>query len=321
MKRSFIVFTTLFFALFATSCSSLKKEQLVNIGANDWIGYEPLFIASGQNYFKNPNIRVVEFGSTSETIKAYKNGLIEMAAVTLDEAILLKETGYKPVIVLVFDISDGGDAIVAQKEIKDFQALKGKKIGFEKTALGAYVLALALEKNKIKESDIKMEYIEFSEHEDAFLNNLVDAVVTFEPTKSSLVKKGGNIVFDSKQIPNQIVDVLVVKEEFLKANPKAVEDVLSGWKIAYEKLKNSPDDIAKISSKKYKIDESEFLKLFEGIKIPSISENRALLQNNNDSNLSKTANMLMKIMKNKALLKEEISLSGLIDDSFIKAIK
>jgi len=112
--------------------------------------------------------------------------------------------------------------------------LRGKRIGVEDTALGDYVLARALQVHGMGDSEITPVSLTVDQTVAAFKSGEVDAVVTFEPFKSSITKLGGMKVFDSSEIPDEVVDVLVVHSEFARQNPAAVKAVVRGWLQAAE---------------------------------------------------------------------------------------
>lgn len=128
--------------------------------------------------------------------------------------------------------------------------LKGKRIGVENSALGAYMLSRALERAGLTYRDIKIVPLEIDEHYRAFIKNKVDAVVTFEPVKSKLLRRGGRIIFDSSQIPNEIVDVLVVEEVYIKKYPDVVQEVVKGWFKALKFWEGNPDKAITVMAKR-----------------------------------------------------------------------
>ena len=309
----------IFFIIFINGCSD-REEITFRIGTNDWPGYETLHIAENENYYKNVDIKMVEFPSASEVIRAYKNNLIELAALTLDEVLLLKAEGFNPKVILVLDISNGGDVIISQEEYKSFSDLKGKKVGVENSALGAYIISRALEINSLKQSDIQIIPLEFSEHYRAFVNKKVDAVATFEPVKSYLLKGKANIVFDSTQIKGEIVDVLIVRDKIYKKYGDKLVNILNGWYMAHSDLINKPNITAQKIAQRYDMKADEFLNSLEGLELPNLEKNLKLLSGDNPP-LKDTARALQKIMLSKNLLSKEINLSNMFTTKTLMEIQ
>jgi len=278
----------------------------MNVGTNLWLGYEPLYLASKNGYIKDDEVRLVEYTSASQVIMAYRNGVIDVAALTLDEALLLLENKFQPKIVLVLDISNGADVILGQPAITKFEQLKGKRIGVEDTALGAYVLSRALEINQMNITDVSVVSLEVDKHERAFLNNEVDAVVSFEPVKSKLLAANANILFDSTQIPNEIVDLLVVSENFYKNHTKDIAALKEAWFKALSYIHQHPQQAVQIMNNRQKLSPSEFSTAYSGIHFPDQEENNKLLSSHEKKSLLHISKKLVDIMIKKKLLQSEI---------------
>lgn len=299
----------LFITILLTACSEAVQPPL-RIGTNVWAGYEPLYLAREKNYFGNNNIKLVEFSSASQVIQAFRNNLIDAATLTLDEVLLLVETGEKLKIVLVMDTSNGGDAILAQSNIKSFADLSGKRVGVESNALGAYVITRALEINKLDKQSIKIIPMDIQDHEQAFMNKDVDAVVTFDPVRSVLLAEGAQSLFDSREIPGEIVDVLIVRDSYLANHADVIHGLLGGWYKALDFFENSPREAAKILGLRMKLNVDETLAAFEGFKLPNKAQNHQLIQQANPMLLT-TVNKLGHLMVRQDLLKKESNPSGL----------
>lgn len=294
-------------------CSSKNNDpQPLRIGTNLWPGYEPLYLARNLGYLDDTPIKLVEYPSSSEVIRAYRNGAIEAAALTMDEVLLLAESKLAPRIVLVMDISDGGDVVISHQQYHSMMDLAGKRIGAENTALGAYVLSRALSINNMNYQDIKLVPIEIDEHERAFLDNKVDAVVTFEPVSSKLVNAGGRIIFSSKQIPGEIVDVIVVRRDYLKKEPQVIKALQQRWFKALDYLNNQPQQAATIIAKRLDIQAEEFLNSLDGLLFPDQQENNRLLTGPQPT-LKNSIALLYDTMLQQRILHQQFDYTKLID--------
>ena len=56
--------------------------------------------------------------------------------------------------VMPLDFSNGGDAVVATLDIKDIPGLKGQKVAFAPLSPSDFLLAFALRKHGLKDSDV-----------------------------------------------------------------------------------------------------------------------------------------------------------------------
>lgn len=299
-------------ALAFTVCSQ-RQEPLLRVASGLWIGYEPLYLARSLGYYEDKNIRLVEMPSASQASAALRNGMIEAACLTLDEAISLMQDGVDLRVVLVIDLSHGGDVLLATSGIDSLQALRGKRIGVENAAVGAIILDAALQAGALQTQDVTIVPLTVDEHADAYLAGKVDAVVTYEPVRSQLLNAGARVLFDSSQVPGRIVDVLVVRSEIAAAHTRALKALLKGHFLAREYLASQPQDAAKRMAPR--LGENP-LAQFTGLTLLDMKENQAWL-GGNPPRLQSTASELADLMLRRKLLQKTVSVERLADPSFL----
>ncbi|QDV41684.1 Putative aliphatic sulfonates-binding protein precursor [Stieleria neptunia] len=288
-----------------------ETETPLLLGTNLWLGYEPLFLASDLGHFDENSVRLVECASSSQVIRQFRDNTIQAAALTMDEVLLLRERGLDLRVVLVLDISQGGDAIVARADVQDLADLRGRRVGVENSALGAFVLTRALKKVDLTVKDVTIVSVEADEHERAFLLDQIDAVVTFEPVRSRLLAAGAIELFDSTEMPNEIVDVLVVRADALEEHQSHLITVLRGWFQALQYLEQHPDDARRRLSVRIKLTPEQIEQGQRGLRAPNLQENLALL-GGQPSALEETASRLSTVMVDNALLGKQVVLSDCI---------
>jgi NitT/TauT family transport system substrate-binding protein len=236
-----------------------------------------LYLARDLKYYDDSTVRMVEYSAATEVLRAYRNGAIDGAALTLDEVLLLAQDGEEPRIVAVLDYSNGADVVLARPPIRDLAGLRGHRIAVENTALGAYMLERALDEAKLQPSDVTIVPTTEDEHESAYLSKRVDAVVTFEPVRSRLLKAGAVNVFDSSRIPGEIIDVLVVRRAYAENHPEQVQRLVEGWYRAVLYTDKAVADAAQRMAKRERISPHEFLRSLTGIRLSHLADNRVLL--------------------------------------------
>ena len=106
----------------------------VKIAFSTWVGYGPLYIAEQEGYFKKNGVDVelIKMEDPKERFPALMADRIEMIASTVDTALLYMKTPTDFQYVAAIDDSDGGDGIIAKKDITSVADLKGKKVGVNK---------------------------------------------------------------------------------------------------------------------------------------------------------------------------------------------
>lgn len=284
----------LFIALPLLGCNQDKSP--LRIGTNIWPGYEPLYLAREYGLLHKQQIHLVEYTSASQVMNAFRNGIIDSAALTLDEVLSLQSEGLDPKIVLVMDISTGGDAILAGPDTQDFKQLKGKRVGVENTALGSYFLNRALQLNGMTEQDINIVPIELHQHIPYFNDNRIDAVVTFEPARTKLTQQGARVLFDSSMIPNEIVDVLVINPDSYKEHRHQLEHLIAAWYQATALVKAEDTKALEIINRRLQLDELSLLKAYEGLVLPNSDLSQKLIYGSKPE-LLQTAEQLARTMQ------------------------
>lgn len=316
-RYSFSALLICFLAILS-SCVQTPSTPL-RVGANVWPGYESLYLARDLGYYDNFPIQLVDYPSATEVSRALRNGDLEVAALTLDETLALAETNPDIRAVLITDVSAGGDAIIAKSGIETLAALKGRRVGVESSALGAFFITRALEQVGLSPQDVEIVSLGVSEHEHAFKQGLVDAVVTFEPTRSKLLAMGANLLFDSKQIPGEIVDILTVPQTVLENQREALDGLVRGWFRALDYLHKNPQDAVKRMAAREGVEPKQFLASLALIHIPDLKENQELLSKA-DPKLLNVAKQLSQLMAKNNLLQQVVEVDSLLDDRLVKGV-
>lgn len=223
-------------------------------------------------------LRIVDYASAEQGLQAVRNGVAEVCPCTLDEALPLAADLPDLRIVQVLDSSYGADVILAQAEVPSLQALRGRRIGYEATALGAYVLTRGLATAGLSAADVTPVFLQVDEHERAFRERRVDAVVTYEPVRARLLAAGARSLFDSTQIPGEIVDVLVSRVSVVEGRTDALVAVVRGWLLAAERVRVRPEDTKLFLARRMALPPDEVLGAFAGIRLADLAENRAQLE-------------------------------------------
>ena len=300
----------------AASAAYAESGQRLRIGTNVWPGYAPLYIAADHEDWEDRlNARLVEYPSATEVLRAFRNRSLEAAALTLDEVLTLQASGVPVTVIAVLDISAGGDVILAQPHIQRFQDLRGKRIGVESSALGAYMLTRALELNGMALRDINVVHMDISAHERAFNSDQVDAVVTFEPVRTRLLNRGAREVFSSREIPGEIVDVLVVHDDALRVAWPRLRELVAGWFRAVDFMQREPSAAARFTARRLQAKPEDVLAGYEGLELPDAERNTRLLS----GELQTTAMRLQDALVEHGLLQSSWDIRELFEAGLLPA--
>ena len=285
-----------------SSCSEYEdKMPPIKVGAAPWIGYEPLFLARELGIYDSDRIKLVELLSSTETLNLLREGMLDVAALTLDEALMAIEEGMTIEVILVMDSSNGADVLLASPHFETMKSLQGHKVGVENNAVGAFLLQSALTASGMKLQDIKVVPLQGEQILSAFNTHKVDAVVTYNPKSILLQKQGAKRLFDSKQIPNKIIDVLVVRADGNKQKMSRIQDLVSGYFKALDFFKDSPKKAMAIMLPRLHLEVEDLEGAFQGVRLLDRVENQKLFKNKAQE-LQLLAQELQSILLEKGLL-------------------
>ncbi len=306
--------------LLALSCTKVP-DLPTRVGMILWPGYEPIVMAKDKGYLAGHEYRLVPFTSASEVLATFRNGDIEVAAITLDEFLLLHRDVPDACVIAVLDVSHGADVILGKPGIAELSQLKGKRVAFEMTALGAYMITRALETAGMSAADIHPLRVDVDRGEEAYHNGEADAIVTFEPTATRLRALGAVPLFDSSQIPGEIVDVLVARRAMIDEHEDNLVSLLGGWFREMADIKRDPDESHRILGAQMELSADESAAAYGKLILGDEAKNAELLRGTPPP-LEATANRLMETMVKHQLVAGEISPGDLIDlrplDSYMR---
>lgn len=164
------------------------------------------------------SVEIVQFNDYIESINQYTAGAFDgVSATNMDTLSIPAGSGVDTTALIIGDYSDGNDAVILKGE-GTLADLAGKPVNLVELSVSHYLLA-----SVINTSDADMIA--------AFSTSDVEAVVTWNPLVSEIVASypDANIVFDSAQIPGEILDLMVVNTDVLAANPDFGRAMVGAW--------------------------------------------------------------------------------------------
>jgi NitT/TauT family transport system substrate-binding protein len=295
-----------------------EPEPILNVGTNPWPGYEGMYLAKQLGYYNNTSIRLHNFGSAQEAMRAFRNGALDAVAVTLDEALQLAENEQQPRVILVFDVSRGADVLLARPTIASLADLRGKRLGVETSALGAYMLTRILQKANIKPTELTVVSITLDKHEEAFKTGQVDAVITFDPVRAKLMAAGARELFSSRSLPGEIVDVLVVRASALRSHQQGLQKLVDGHFLALQTLRRDPAAAALRLAPRGDGSADALRASWQLMELPDRPLNQRMLGQGEGSLLAALRG-LENVMRQYGLLRSAVDTRDLLDDRFVRA--
>jgi NitT/TauT family transport system substrate-binding protein len=226
MKKSLLLF--MLFALWSVGATAADK---LRVAWSHYTGWEPWAYAQNAGILKKwgakygIEIELTLINDYVESINLYTGGKFDACAMTNMDALTIPAVGgVDSTVIIVGDFSNGNDGIVMKNGggVKD---LKGRSVKLVEFTVSHYMLARALEMNGLKERDIKTVNTSDSDIASIFTTDKNGAIVTWNPMlQQTRNVKGAKMVFDSSQIPGEIMDLMVVRSNV----PDALKKALTG---------------------------------------------------------------------------------------------
>ncbi len=229
MKIALLVLTLL-------TCSNAFAKDKFSICWTIYVGWMPWDYGDSSGIVKkwadkyDIEIDVVQINDYIESINQYTAGQFDACTMTNMDALTIPSASFvDSTALIVGDFSNGNDGVVL-KDKTSLADIKGQQINLVELSVSHYLLARALETVGMTERDVSVVNTSDADMVAAYTTNDVTSVVTWNPLLSEITAMPkANKVFDSSDIPGEIIDLLVVNTETLKENPKLGKALVGAW--------------------------------------------------------------------------------------------
>lgn len=258
------------------SLTACGPPRPLRIMLHDWPGYAFLRLARQQGHLADAPVELLEEGSMSDSLAALEAGTVDGAALTLDNVIYLRSRGVDLVVVLLFNVSSGGDALLAPPSLSSLADLRGARVGAEDSALSAVMLNCALRAAGLERDAI--EVVHFTGNAlSAWKAGGLDAILAYQPSVQALRREGLQVIFDSRQTPFLIVDVLAVRRDALPAMASGLRTLIRAHFAVQQRWREDPLNTNFALASLLGVDVQHVHEVFRGLNIPDVRYNRQYL--------------------------------------------
>ena len=289
----------------------------LRVGTIVFPGYELMFLARDLGLLDERSVRLIELLSSTDNLRALAAGQLEAAALTIDEVMTARGDGIDLRVVLVFDVSAGADAVLARPSVQQLRDLAGKRIGVEDSAMGVVMFDALLAAAGLDVSQVKKVAITVDRSVDVYEGREVDAVVTFEPHAARLEALGAVRLFDSKAVPERIVDVLAVRADVMEAHAVALRRLVAAHFQALRHLREQAADAQARLARRLQVKPADVPTAFRGLDLPDAAQNRAILRAG--GRFDQSVRSIQVMMMANGLLRRSIGVNDLVDTRFLPA--
>ena len=186
-------------------------------------------------------IDVVQINDYIESVNQYTAGQFDaVTATNMDILTIASASGVDTTALIVGDYSNGNDAVI-MRDADQLSSIRGLPVNLVELSVSHYLLARALDSVGLSERDITLVNTSDADMVSAWAGSGVEALVTWNPMLAEIRSMpSANAVFDSSQIPGEILDLTVVNTETLNAHPELGYALAGAW---YETIALMLDEV------------------------------------------------------------------------------
>lgn len=257
------------------------SERRVTIGVDVWVGFAPLYVAQELGYFEDEGLDVdlVVMKGTTEMRAALVGGRVDAVTTSIDTALRNRAAGTPARVALALDRSAGADGLVARAPIDTVPGLRGASVAVQPDTPSHFFLLYLLDRAGVPPTDVKLVEMDSADAGAAFSAGRVPAAVTWEPWLSQALEQDGtHLLASTKELPNVILDVLLVRDALLDERASDVERLRRAWFRAVDYVLQQPGEAAKlVATERYGVEPAVFIDMISGLEYLNAPRNRELI--------------------------------------------
>lgn len=240
-----IAATVLALALSGATHAAQKRE--FKFAWAIYTGYMPWVYAEQSGILKKwadkygIKITLTQFNDYIESLNQYTAGQFDgVVGTTIDALALPASAGVDTTVLIPGDYSNGNDAIVIKGKGKSLKDLKGMNVHVVELSVSHFMLSRALQTVGLTERDITITNVADADFYPAFMTPQVQAIVAWKPGLSNIeAEPNTSVVFSSKQIPGELIDIGMVNTQTLQDNPDFGKALVGAWYETLEAMQGS----------------------------------------------------------------------------------
>src|SRR5579863_669200 len=219
-----------------------QQKPSFTVGWSVYVGWDPYYFMAKSGILRRwadkygISIRVQRF-DYAPSLDAFVAKNIDACAMTNMEALdMPAAAGIDTTAIIVGDYSNGNDAVIVRQNLTLAQ-IPGKPVLLVEKTVSQYLFERAMVMNGLGDQIRKVKYINTSDSDiaSAFLTDASKpVVVTWKPLVSQIARaKDVKVIFNSSQIPGEILDLMVVRTDVLNrpdgSGQKFAKAIAGAW--------------------------------------------------------------------------------------------
>ncbi len=285
-------------------------------------------IAEKKGWFKEAGLNVELIDTNADYFQSLQDmvdGKMDSNDFTLFGLTKYNVEGADLVAIIAMDNSWGVEGIIAKKEIKTVQELKGKIIGVSKNTYLEYILHTALQRAGLTLDDVKTVDIPPRKVAEEFSKGTIDAVVTWEPyveQTQAIENENVHKIFNTAEIPGISPALETFRRSFIEERPGDVQAFVKVWHKTTQFIKENPKEAFGIIAQNYNQTRSEVEVYAQADKILDLRDNiTAYSFGSGYESLHGSVSRMNDFLIEKGITKEQIDSTIFLDARFISNLE
>lgn len=302
--------------------AAADEDTTLQVALTTYVGYGLWHLADEQGYFDDRGVEVelTRIEDKDQTAAAFASGRINAWITTVDTFLYYDAEKIGAVQVMVSDVSNGADGVIATDDIATMADLAGKTVGVQVGSIGYFFLLNALAEVGLTEDDIVVKDMGAGDAGAAFVAGHLDAASTWQPWLSQADERG-HVLTDTADVPGLIVDTLAVSKETVASSPRTIAGVIAAYQDAHEFWSNNPDEATQIMADAFDLDVAEFEAQIDGVEFADLERNLAYFGTADDpGQIYDVVATGSEIYRSVGLVEQEIDPGAIIDPTFVQQL-
>jgi NitT/TauT family transport system substrate-binding protein len=235
--------------LLCVACSHPDAAQVsaqprLQIGVDLWAGYYPALLADQLGFFRDEQVAVdiAIPEDTDQLLVDFAAGSLDGIGVAAGDTINIVEAHSDAHIVLISDVSDGADMVLALPPIDKVEDLLGKSVGTNMGGFGEVLIRHMLDEHNVPPAAVKVLNVDAAHAVEGLVSGELAAVHTWEPYASRAGAAGAKVLYTSHDTDGLVMDGFMFSGETLRSRPLAVRRFLRAWFRAEEHWLAHPNE-------------------------------------------------------------------------------
>jgi NitT/TauT family transport system substrate-binding protein len=178
----------------------------------------------------------------SEIIEKFVNKEVDAIVINnLDAIAQLVRRDVEADVILITNYSNGSEALLLPANVEtNVRHLRGKTFALAEYSAQHYLFDRFLIRNQIPFDEVTIRNTPDVEIPTAFNDREIYGVVTTNPYITRLIQEANvKVVFDSREVPGELFDLLVVDRDILQEHHNLAQALLATWFAIMERLQGN----------------------------------------------------------------------------------